>query len=159
MDPISALGLACNILDLVGTAINCGLAVAQVYSSVDGLQRAHKTVDNEAKSLEQVVFHLQDSYARLPGVTVDDKILTISKRIVGQSLKLQQILHDCRSKKKGHLLSAVIATSRSAINNGKIIQHQKDLESSRKELNMWILVETRYSTRETLETNEIANSY
>ena len=36
MDPLTALSLCCNVIDLVSTAISCGLAVKDIYKSVDG---------------------------------------------------------------------------------------------------------------------------
>ena len=44
MEPLSGLALACNIIDLVGVAIKCGKAAAEIYSSVDGRTREHDDV-------------------------------------------------------------------------------------------------------------------
>lgn len=142
MDPISALSLACNIVDLVGDAIKCGETVLNIYSSVSGLQEAQATVEREAGRIKDVAIGLTVYQSQL---TANAEIKKTADRIVTQCDALRVVLDHCRSKKKKSLLSAVNATARSMIKSGHIQRLQKELDFSRKELNTWIAVGTRYA--------------
>ena len=145
MDPISALALACNIIDLVDKAIKCGKTVVEVYNSVDGLQKVHKAVEDEADNLTKVVDELKFFNSRIPLTTIDTRIQTISVEIVAYSLDLQKLLDKCRSRRPGNIWSASKATFKSFLSSSEIQQLQKKLDTSRKNLNLWISVETRYA--------------
>ena len=142
MDPISALSLACNVIDLVGTAINCGLTVKQIYDSVDGRLKAHKVVQGETDRMKIVVNRLRENQSRIKVFTNDDEIQKITSRCVKLSEDLQTVLDKCRAKHKT-IWSAGKATVMSVLKSGEIDDLQKDLETCRKDLNSLIAIATR----------------
>jgi hypothetical protein len=145
MDPITALALACNIVDLVGVAIKCGTTVVQAYNSVDGRHKAHQAVESETDRLKGVVITLQANQSKLAVLTAEEEIQQTASRIATQCMKLHTILDNCRAKKSS-ILSASKATLKYIINSGKIEELQRGLESYRRDLNSLIAIGTRYVT-------------
>lgn len=145
MDPLTALGVTCNVVDLVGTAINCGLAVKQVYDSVDGFKKEHEILRNAAENMSSVVRRLQDEKAEIALCTKDEKVEEITARCVTLCQELQTALEECRSKKRS-ILSASKATIKAALRSGKIDLLQKELDMCRKALHSMIALTTRCVT-------------
>jgi len=158
MDPVSGLPLACNIIQLVETAIKCGTAVIEVYNSVDGLPNAHKTVEREAYGIADVVGHLRDHQAQLQFPGFDSEIRNLTSRIVGQCDELRRILDECRPRKRGNVFSAGRATLKSLGKTNDIQRLQRELDFSRKRLNLLITIRTQYvaPSRE-IEKNSLSN--
>lgn len=158
MDPVSGLSLACNIIQLVETAIKCGTAVIEVYNSVDGLPNAHKTVEREADGIADVVGHLRDHQAQLQSPGFDSEIRNLTSRIVGQCDELRRILDECRPRKRGNVFSAGRATLKSLGKTNDIQRLQRELDFSRKRLNLLITIRTQYvaPSRE-IEKNSLSN--
>lgn len=97
MDPISALGLGCNILTLVGQAITCGRIVKQIYDSADGLQKAHETVGIQADRMKEVINFLWEQQSEIAAAE-DEKLKEIASRCVRASEQLRAVIDDCRAK-------------------------------------------------------------
>ncbi|KAI8627405.1 hypothetical protein F5Y19DRAFT_477620 [Xylariaceae sp. FL1651] len=150
MDPISGLALACNIIDLVGKAINGGAAVIQVYKSVNGLSSANETINRAADSLRDIVGDLQKCQSRAPDNTANQKMRQISMTVISQCIELQSLIDGCRSSKKWGLFSAGKASAKSLRKSGKIQQLQNEIISSRDELFRWIAASTRADVEATL---------
>jgi hypothetical protein len=74
MDPLTALSVACNVIDLVSTAISCGLAVRDIYKSVDGRTRANAALEKEVDGMKAVVLLLREKNSKIKVFTDDEDI-------------------------------------------------------------------------------------
>ncbi|KAI3325856.1 hypothetical protein HD806DRAFT_425863 [Xylariaceae sp. AK1471] len=154
MDPISALSLACNIIDLVGKAIKGGATVVQVYKSVKGLSNSNEIINRAADSLGVLVIDLQACQSRTPDSTANQKMREISATVVSQCAELQSVLDDCRSSKRWGIFSASKASTKSFLKSRKIQQLNDDIALSRDELFGWIAASTRTDVEATLRQLE-----
>ncbi len=74
MDPLTALSVACNVIDLVSTAISCGLAVKDIYKSVDGRTKANVALKKEDDGMKDVVVLLREKNSKIKVFTDDEDI-------------------------------------------------------------------------------------
>ncbi|KAI1351034.1 hypothetical protein F5Y01DRAFT_283844 [Xylaria sp. FL0043] len=151
MDPLSALSVACNIIDLVGKAISVGKVVLEVYKSLDGLNAANESINREADGLKAVVADLQGYQSQTSYRTAEQKMQEVSDILVSQCVELQEVLDGCRSSQKWALVSASYATLKILLKKGKIEQLQNDIVSSRDELFRWVAASTRAGVNAALE--------
>ncbi|KAI1271005.1 hypothetical protein F5Y07DRAFT_406304 [Xylaria sp. FL0933] len=152
MDPISALSLACNIIDLVGKAIKGGKTVLEVYESGNGRSVVSETINREAEGLRDLIAELQSCQSQPSYRTADEKMRDISTHLMSRCVELQKVLEDCRSSQKRGLLSAFEASFRLFMKNGKIEQIQQDIVSLRDELFRWITMSTRASVSDSMKS-------
>ncbi|KAJ8128819.1 hypothetical protein O1611_g4813 [Lasiodiplodia mahajangana] len=142
MDPMSALSLACNIIDLVSKAIKGVVTIVEVSKSVDGLSNTNETLDREADGLKLIVEDLEDRQSRLSDATADQKMKETSETLVSKCKKLQTVLDGCRSSQRFGFFSATNACVKVFCKKGEIEQLQTDIVSSRDELFRWIATST-----------------
>lgn len=138
MDPLSALSLGCNILDLVGKAISCGRVVKQIYDSADGLQKAHETVGIQADRLKEVVDFLEKKQSEMAAAE-DEKIKEITDRCVQASAQLHGVLDDCKAKGTNfRIYAASKAALKSFLNRDKIVAFQEELKNCQTDLHSFV---------------------
>ncbi|KAI1427092.1 hypothetical protein F5Y12DRAFT_196961 [Xylaria sp. FL1777] len=154
MDPISALSLACNIIDLVSKAVKGVVTVVEVYKSADGRSIANEIISREADSIRDIVADLQHCQSQPAYSTADQKIREISKTSISRCVELQSVLDGCRSSQKRGILSASNACLKILVRKGKIEQLQNDIVSSRDELFRWFAASTRAGVSDTLKRLE-----
>src|SRR6187431_1155737 len=99
MEPLSALSLACNIIDLVGVAVKSVVAFTEIYGSVDGLRKAHEIIDAESTRLKDVIDHLTTWQTELEQSAADAQIQGTASRILTQCEALRKVFDECRPKK------------------------------------------------------------
>ncbi|KAJ8122828.1 hypothetical protein ONZ43_g1076 [Nemania bipapillata] len=143
MDPISAISLASNIIDLVSKAARGGAAVVEVYKSVSGLSNANEVLSREAASLRGIVADLRRCQSQSPDNTANQRMRHISATLLQQCVELQSTLDDCRSTKRWGVLSAGRASATALLKISKIQKLQSDIVGSRDELFRWIATSTR----------------
>jgi Fungal N-terminal domain of STAND proteins len=142
MDPFTALGVACNVIDLVSTAISCGLAVRDIYKSVDGRTKANAALQNEADGMNAVVKSLREKDSEIKMLTDDGDIQKTVSRCAAEAEQLQLVLEDCRAKSKT-AGGVFIALFKSSINSGKIDDLQKRLVACKDDLKLSLALATR----------------
>ncbi|KAI0428022.1 hypothetical protein F5Y09DRAFT_13027 [Xylaria sp. FL1042] len=151
MEPLSALSVACNIIDLVSKAIKAGKTVLEMYESASGRSAVGETINREADGLKDIVADLQVCQSQPSYGTSDQKMRDISTRLLSQCVELQKVLDACRSSRKRSLVSAFDASLKLFTKNGKIGQLQRDIVSLRDELFHWITMSTRASVNDVLK--------
>jgi hypothetical protein len=110
MDPLTALGLACNVLDLVGKAIKCGTTVYKLYK--DGSTEDQEDLESVAGTLESVVTGLQKApnNANVRKSAMDPQIV----KLLTESTKLCVELRDLVKKCKTATSAATTSTTTSS---------------------------------------------
>jgi len=73
MDPFKALGIACNVVDLINMAIKCGITV-KIYSSADGFKKQQAVVQKSADEMNKIVQRLREDQQELTKFTKDEEL-------------------------------------------------------------------------------------
>jgi hypothetical protein len=131
MDPVTALGLACNVLDLVGKAIKCGKTVYKLYK--DGFTEDQEDLESVAGTLESVVTGLQKvpNNANVRKSAMDPqifKLLTESTKLCGE---LRDLVKKCKPKTPGSWRAAGVAALKKLVHKSDIESLEKKLETCR----------------------------
>ncbi|KAI0192012.1 hypothetical protein EV127DRAFT_492151 [Xylaria flabelliformis] len=152
MTPISALSLACNIIDLVCKAVKGVNIVVEVYKK--GLSTANEVINHEVDSLKDIVAALQACQSQSHFNTADRKMRDISTNLISQCIDLQTVLDRCRSSQTQRLLSAFNASAKILRNRKKIEQLQSGIVSWRDELFRWAATNTHTRVHDILRQLE-----
>ncbi|KAI0415714.1 hypothetical protein F5X98DRAFT_388601 [Xylaria grammica] len=151
MAPLSALSIACNIIDLVAKAAKGVATVVEVYKSVNGLSNNNEIINREADSLKDIVANLHGCQSQTPYNTADQRMREISAILISKCAELQSVLDGCRSSQKWGWLSASNASAKVLLKRGKIEQIQNEMLSSQNDLFRWIAASTRTAVSHTLQ--------
>ncbi|KAI1818296.1 hypothetical protein GGS20DRAFT_350263 [Poronia punctata] len=154
MDPLTALSLAVNVVDLVDKAIKIIRTVAEVSNSVDGFSKDLRNIDREADNLNEIADSIRVSATNASYNAADKKIRQVSETILSQCQKLQSVLGDCKAKVKANKLEAALAVMKKWRKTGDIEVIQKSIESSRTDLTQWILLSIRTAMGEIENRND-----
>ncbi|KAI1741493.1 hypothetical protein F4680DRAFT_66370 [Xylaria scruposa] len=152
MDPLSALSLACNIIDLVSKAVKGVNIMVDIYRK--GLDTANETISHEADGLRDIIKDLRGCQSQPDFNTADRKMQDVSRNLISQCDELQTVLDGCRSSQTRKLLSAFKASAKLVLNYGKIEQLQNDIKSSRDELFRWVATNTHTGVHDALRQLE-----
>ncbi|PMD35021.1 hypothetical protein L207DRAFT_638482 [Hyaloscypha variabilis F] len=150
MDPLTALSVACNVIDLVSTAISCGLAVRDIYKSVDGRTRANAALEKEVDGMKAVVVLLREKNSKIKVFTDDDDIQKKVSLCTEAAEQLHRVLEDCRDKSKT-VRGAIKALFLSSVNSDKIDDLQKHLVACKDDLRLSIAIATRIDVSKALK--------
>jgi hypothetical protein len=131
MDPVTALGLACNVLDLVKTAISLGKVAKHLHDT--GSTKEHEELESLADRLDAVMSGLQTAAnsAKVPKSGFDKEITSCIAECTTQCTLLRNLLADCKPEKEGSWRSANMALFRTFKNKSKIDDAHSKLEGSR----------------------------
>jgi hypothetical protein len=97
MDPLTALGLVCNVLDLVGKAIKCGKTVYKLYK--DGFTEDQEDLESVAGTLESVVTGLQKApnNANIRKSAMDPQIVKLLTESTKLCVELRDLVKKCKT--------------------------------------------------------------
>ncbi|KAI0535290.1 hypothetical protein GGR58DRAFT_504417 [Xylaria digitata] len=154
MDPLSALSVACNIIDLVDKGIKAAATVVEIYKSVDGISKNNEIINREVGSLKDIVADLQNCQSQASYNTADQNIREISTTLTSKCAELQSVVDECKSSQKRGWLSATNAYSKILRKRGKIEQLQSDIVSSQNQLSLRVAASTRTVVISTLKRLE-----
>ncbi|KAK0740125.1 hypothetical protein B0T18DRAFT_431491 [Schizothecium vesticola] len=131
MEPISALALACNVLDLVERGIKCGRLVCALYR--DGTTGDQEALETMVDTMGSVVVALEAApkSANIRKVTLDPQIDKLLARSTTLCTKLRDLIKKCQPATKGSWKTAGLAALRKAAHKSEVEALEKDLESCR----------------------------
>ena len=131
MEPLSALALACNVLDLIERGIKCGKLVCALYkdgttSDQDGLESMADTMDSVVTGLETT-----RQKAHVHPSAFDPRIDKLLARSTTLCTGLRDLVSACQPKTKGSWRAAGLAALRKVMHKSDIEALEKDLEVCR----------------------------
>jgi hypothetical protein len=131
MDPLTALALACNVLDLVDRAIKCGKTVYKLYK--DGFTEDQEDLESVTGTMESVVTGLQKApnNANVRKSAMDPqiiKLLTESTKLCGE---LRDLVKKCKPETPGSWRAAGVAALKKLVHKSDIESLEKKLETCR----------------------------
>jgi chromosome segregation ATPase len=144
MDPISALGLTCNALELIQIAIKTGTAMKQIYDSPEGLRKKHENLLEESKTLETVVDGLENVRSQMSQTQspLDTRMQQVAADCASASVAIKKVLDRCKAKEKS-LVSAAKSTF-------QLFLHRSDIEDLQAELDQRFQTLTSLTATKTL---------
>jgi len=144
MEPLSALALACNVLDLVERGIKCGRLVCALYK--DGATDDQEALEAMADTMGSVVVALQEAprNANIRKSALDPQIDKLLARSTTLCIQLRDLVHKCQPPTRGSWKAAGLAALRKAVHKSEVEALEKDLESCRNGLVALFCAATQY---------------
>jgi hypothetical protein len=133
MEPISALAFACNILELVGIAIETRKAIKEIYDSPSGTREKEQDLQGQAGTLDTILKGLQDARTKVSSGPIDSRMREISTKSVFISLAIEKVVEKCKRKDKS-IISATKAAFQLWLHKSDIEDLQTELEKQQKAL-------------------------
>jgi hypothetical protein len=112
MDPISALSLSYNILDMIERGFHCAAAIKEIVDSEDGLRMKHETLLGETGTLSAVAEELKMAQQLIGQSPFDTRMRDVAAKCLSISTAIQTVTDKCRPKKEKSILSAASASIR-----------------------------------------------
>jgi hypothetical protein len=131
MDPLTALGLASNVLDLVGNAIKCGKTVYKLYK--DGFTEDQEDLEAISGILDSVVTGLQKApnNANVRKSGTDPQIVKLLTESIKLCSELRDLVKKCKPDISGSWRAAGVAALRKLVHKSDIESLEKKLETCR----------------------------
>jgi len=144
MEPLSALALACNVLDLVERGIKCGRLVSALYK--DGATDDQEALEAMADTMGSVIVALQEAprNANIRKSALDPQIDKLLARSTTLCTQLRDLVHKCQPPTRGSWKTAGLAALRKAVHKSEVEALEKDLESCRNGLVALFCAATQY---------------
>ncbi len=98
MDPVSALALSCNILDLLELGIKAGRVVKEIYKEPDGLRERHQALLDQANTLSTVAAGLQQAQSTIALSPVDARMRDVSTKCSAVCRKIEARRHQVQAQ-------------------------------------------------------------
>jgi hypothetical protein len=146
MDPATAIGLACNVLDLVDRAIACGKTVHKLHK--DGFTEDQADLGAVADTMEEVVTGLQKAptNAKVRKSALDPEIAKLLTKSTLFCINLRDLLKKCQPETKGSWRSAGVAALTKLVRKSEIESVKNDLEACRASLAIVLSAATQYDS-------------
>lgn len=135
MEPISALALTCNILDLIERGYKCAAAIKEIRDSEDGLKSKHEILLGETDALSAVADELKNAQQQISQSPVDARMSEVATKCLSICTAIEAVIGKCRPTKEKSLVSAAGASFRTLLHKSNIEKLQTQLESGQKMLN------------------------
>ncbi|KAI0128349.1 hypothetical protein BJ170DRAFT_721005 [Xylariales sp. AK1849] len=142
MEPVAAVALFCNVLDLSDRAIRTYKTFREIYKDANGHREKDAKLQASLIDMQWVWDELQLSNARFIDGVANKQFQDLSERIQSLSEALKDILDQCQADRPRHFLSATKATFRSLTRKGDIDQRLNELDRCHHDLTRLICVHT-----------------
>jgi len=142
MDPISALALGCNVLDLLERGWKSAVAIKQIYDSKSGVAKETEVLLGEVNVLADVAEKLNSlgrDTNRDGSTGLDDRMKEVSTRCLSAASAIQSKIDKLRPKREKSLRSSVAAFVRMAPEKSAIEELQRELKSGQEMMNSLVI--------------------
>jgi len=144
MDPLSALSLSCNVLDLLSRGIKTTVLIKEIYSSPEGLRKRHESLVKESDTLATIAEALQQAKDDIADSPVDERMHEVAKNCSAACLAVEDVIDKCRPKKQNSFFSAVGASFRILLHKSDIDELEAQLKKGYDQLSALVSERTRY---------------
>jgi len=144
MEPLSALSLSCNILDLLSRGVKTTVLIKEIYSSPDGLRKRHESLVREADTLATIAEGLQQAKGQITQSAVDERMLVVAKNCSDVCLAVEKVIQKCKPKKPKSIFSAVGATVRILLHHSDVEELETQLSKGYDQLSALVSERTRH---------------
>ena len=147
MDPVTGIGLAASVVQIVQFGINAAKTCQQIYQqgSTSEQSDADFTADRLANLTSSLQHSLQKSATSGFVLSKEEKdLVDLGKKCEDCAHKLQHELRKLRARSQASTMEAARKTARSVWKKGSIVKIQEQLESYRRMLETSLLYDLRY---------------
>lgn len=142
MEPLTALSVACNVLQLAEQGIKSAVACKELYDK--GSLDEHNTLDQNSTSLNTLSKQLQDELKQTVGSVASARLHSAAQDVIKSTNELRIELNKLKlSKSQGvrRLGEAFAKALKTLVKSGKIARLQQNLEAYEKTLHLTITKE------------------
>ncbi|KAI0019297.1 hypothetical protein F4780DRAFT_448153 [Xylariomycetidae sp. FL0641] len=159
MDPVGAIALFCNVLDLGEKAIKVVQKAKEAYDSSTGQTKEHETVSNLTDHLSSISQGLESSQGKLMGLSSasicpESQIQSIAATCSSITSKVASLLHRCRSPRHKSIVNSARVTVRSLWSKKELDELQEELGRYQQLLQTALAVSTRSAIDQVHVDNE-----
>ncbi|KAJ0115727.1 hypothetical protein J7T55_010550 [Diaporthe amygdali] len=112
MEPLSALSLFCNIMDICDRAVKVCNTFRQIYKNVRGQRAQDEELLECLGEFQKILNGLRTAASKLSRDNLCDPILGPLNRLEGKSAAVKEILDGFRASKPGNAFASVMATAK-----------------------------------------------
>ena len=140
MDPLTAVGLAGTLTQLLDFSLKAVATAKQVRDSNQGATTKVTALGEQSKKLEKISVQLQADYNADNAATseYDRSVLALCTKCQAQAHELQQFLESLHKSKSGRDLAFLQTSSKTLWNDRKIHDLEERLRNSRDELHFYL---------------------
>lgn len=137
MDPLSAVSLFCNILDLADKAIKAVTLFRELYVSSNGRTERDTALLNFTSDLEEILDSLSASHvAAGPSAGSANVLLSrVTQKCKQLAFEIQKTLNDFKVQKSRHFLAVLRAMGFALLNKRKLEDRLREMKTCRDDLN------------------------
>lgn len=145
MDPLSALSLACGILQVVDFSSRLIFGAVEIYSSASGTTAEFEDSDRAVESLRNLTRRL-DVHATNGALSSEDRnLLAIKSGCQELSREIQEIINSTKTKKRKSKRASCLVSWRAMRRRAKLKSLGERLDRYRKQAQEYLLATMRYS--------------
>ena len=146
MDPITGIGLAASVIQLVSFGIGAAKTCREIYEQ--GVSGDHSQVDYAASHLASLTVSIQQSLQNPTTQSLrlskeERELVKLSRKCQVSAHQLQHEIQALRTKPRTSILLAASKAARALWKKNRIEQIQKQLESYRSTLEISLLSQLR----------------
>lgn len=143
MEPLTALSLFCNIVDICDHAIKVCKASREIYRSATGRRAQDEELLKYVGELQEILNSVRLSSSRLNTGNLYKSIAEPLDRLEAKSAAVRETLDSFRTKRPGNPLSAATATTKLVRGQSKLDRTLQDLKQCRDDVHFAIAQGTR----------------
>lgn len=143
MDPLTAFGLACNILTVVDAAVKCGKTIAELYDSTSGYTRETEDLRKAFGDLEAIERDLKASQSQIPPTGSRERMQDAAADCARIAHRINEILVSCAAQRPGSLRSVIKGYLRSAVKKSEILRLRDELDTASTKLALLVATATQ----------------
>ncbi|CAO2649639.1 Nn.00g070240.m01.CDS01 [Neocucurbitaria sp. VM-36] len=144
MEPLTALGAASNVIQLVDFSTRLLSRGHKLYNSADGRIEEHAVLDNAAQNLSELCSDLSNSIVTYKhGSTADKQLIALQEESVAVTQRLREALAAARLKPGHRKWQSIYQAVRSVYSDQEISKLATQLDNIRKQIDTVLLVHLR----------------
>lgn len=147
MDPLSALGLASNVVQLVSFSSSLITGTLELYTSVDGAKKVNRELEVLTEDLTHICAKSTDPQNKIFGRNASDSeiaLVTLFRSCHDLGQELLQVLQSLKVKDPRHKWTTFRQALRSAWKESKIHEYEKRLGQYRSQITTHLITILRY---------------
>lgn len=143
MEPLTALSLFCNIVDICDHAIKVCKASREIYRSATGRRAQDEELLKYVGELQEILNSVRLSSSKLNTDNLYKSIVEPLDRMEAKSAAVRETLDSFRTKRSGSRISAAVATAKLVRGQSKLDRTLQELKQCRDDVHFAIAQSTR----------------
>ena len=158
MEPVSALGLAGSLIQILDFSFKTVATVRQIKKSHHGASKAMARLEERSEKLQHLCDELDTSPHGTTQTEIDKSIASLSLKCKAQAQELHDFLLGLHSSRNGNFMSALFAFSKTTWNESRLTELENNLQQCRDELHLHLSAALYNQTKNNAEIHSSLNS-